>query len=191
MALVVQNLSARQGNANTVFYPLAAKQAAGGAAIFHDATGGNNTVPGQAGYSAAPGYDQVTGLGSIDANVLVDHWNDAMAPAAFHTTASSNAVVLSAGSTNNVIYTVAVTGSFNSAVSFSVSGLPSGVTATFAPGTIAAPGSGSSFLRLSASTKTQLGTYSAIVTATSGATKQTIPLSINCNSHSNSRTRPQ
>ena len=184
MALVVQNRAARQGNANTVFYPLAAKQAAGGASIFHDVTTGNNTVPGQPGYNAAAGYDQVTGLGSIDATILVNHWNDATAAAAFRATASSNAVSLHAGSNNNVIYTIGIAGGFNAAVSFAVSGLPSGVTATFAPGRIAAPGAGSSFLRLNASIKIQSGTYSATVTATSGAKKQTMPLSITCSGRS-------
>ena len=29
---------------------------------------------GSIGYSAGPGYDQVTGLGSVDANVLITNW---------------------------------------------------------------------------------------------------------------------
>src|SRR5208282_5276012 len=44
MALVVQSTAARQGNANNVFYALAAKQQSGGAAVFHDVTTGNNSV---------------------------------------------------------------------------------------------------------------------------------------------------
>ena len=52
MALVVQHSAARQGNANTTFYSLASKQRAGGASVFHDITSGNNSVPGQAGFTA-------------------------------------------------------------------------------------------------------------------------------------------
>jgi hypothetical protein len=70
MAFVVQHSAARQGNANTVFYSLAGKQGTGGAPVFHDVTSGNNGVPGQTGFSATKGYDQATGLGSIDASVL-------------------------------------------------------------------------------------------------------------------------
>jgi pseudomonalisin len=81
MALVVQHRAARQGNANTAFYSLRTKQRAGGASVFHDIAGGNNSVPGQIGFSAAAGYDQATGLGSIDASVLVNHWSDASAKA--------------------------------------------------------------------------------------------------------------
>lgn len=77
MALVVQHRAARQGNANTAFYSLRTKQRAGGASVFHDIAGGNNSVPGQAGFGATTGYDQATGLGSIDASVLVNHWSDA------------------------------------------------------------------------------------------------------------------
>ena len=124
MALLTQSLAARQGNANTVFYSLAGKQMAGGAAVFHDITRGNNTVPGQTGFNASVGYDQVTGLGSIDASVFAAHWKDVTATPAFRVAASSNTISLTTGSSNNVVLSVAVSGEFNSAVAFSVSGLP-------------------------------------------------------------------
>jgi hypothetical protein len=46
----------------------------GSPVVFHDVTAGNNSVPGVTGYSAETGYDQVTGLGSVDANALVNDW---------------------------------------------------------------------------------------------------------------------
>jgi subtilase family serine protease len=76
MALVNQQTTSRQGNANTNLYRLASIQASGGLSYFHDITHGNNTVPGLAGFSAEPGYDQATGLGSVDAAILVNHWTD-------------------------------------------------------------------------------------------------------------------
>jgi len=71
MALIVQSSGTRQGNANNALYPIAnAQYGASGTAVFHDVTSGNNTVPGVTGFNAGPGYDEATGLGSVDANLL-------------------------------------------------------------------------------------------------------------------------
>jgi hypothetical protein len=72
-------------NANPMLYALANSTASRNA--FHDITTGNNVVPClpgspscplsapyQFGYAAGPGYDQVTGLGSIDAANLAAAW---------------------------------------------------------------------------------------------------------------------
>lgn len=99
MALVNQFTDSRQGQANQVIYPLAATQNAnlgicngsntGGlpdpTCIFNDTTVGNIVVPGQPDctvasgdpcYPATVGYDLATGLGSVNVNNLVNHWND-------------------------------------------------------------------------------------------------------------------
>jgi pseudomonalisin len=178
MALVVENTAARQGNANVVFYSLASKQRAGGAAVFHAITIGNNSVPGQAGFNATVGYDQATGLGSIDGAVLVDHWASATTPPAFHAALSANSLSVTGGSNKSVTLNVTVSGGFNAAVAFAITGLPSGVSAVFTPVKLSAPGSGSSILKLAATTTAKAGTYSATVSATSGATKQQMPLSV-------------
>jgi hypothetical protein len=73
------------GNANPMLYALAASP--GSASVFHDLTTGTNVVPCepgspdcpasppyQYGYAASAGYDQVTGLGSIDVANLVAAW---------------------------------------------------------------------------------------------------------------------
>jgi subtilase family serine protease len=176
MALVAQNAAARQGNANVVFYSLASKQRTGGASVFHDIISGNNSVPGQLGFNAATGYDEATGLGSVDASVLVSHWSDATAPPGFHAAASSNSLAVPAGSSNSVTLNVTVTGGFNAMVAFSVTGLPSGVSASFTPATRPAPGSGSSVLKISAASTARAGSYSATVSVTSGVVTQKIPL---------------
>ena len=80
MALIDGRQGGRQGNANPSLYTLAANQANGGSAVFHEITSGNNTVPGVTGYTAGPGYDLVTGLGSVDANLLVNAWGNGNAP---------------------------------------------------------------------------------------------------------------
>jgi uncharacterized protein (TIGR03437 family) len=74
------------GNINPELYRLAQTYPA----AFHDITTGNNNVPcvqsspdcstGSFGYSAGTGYDLVTGIGSVDVNNLITHWNQNGAP---------------------------------------------------------------------------------------------------------------
>jgi subtilase family serine protease len=178
MALVEQSTAKAQGNANTVLYPLAAKQRAGGAAVFHDITVGNNSVPGQTGFNATAGYDQATGLGSVDAAVLVSHWSDGIATPAFQVIPTASSLSVTAGSNNSDTLNVAVSGGFSAAVAFSASGLPTGVTAAFTPATLPAPGSGSSVIKLTATSAAKAGVYSVTVTAASGAVTHNVSLSV-------------
>jgi len=178
MALVVQSAGARQGNANTAFYALAGKQTSGGAAVFHDTTTGSNSVPGVAGFTAGTGYDRATGLGSVDGNVMVSHWSDATTVPTFQAGLASSTVTVGAGSNSSTNLNVTVSGGFNASVSFTATGLPTGVTATFTPTSLAAPGSGTSVLKLTASSTAKVGTYTASISATSGKTVQKIAVSI-------------
>jgi hypothetical protein len=83
VALINQQMNTPkgQGNINLTLYPMAANSPA----AFHDITVGNNMVPcqanspdcpasGEMGYSAGVGYDQASGLGSVDAFNLVTAW---------------------------------------------------------------------------------------------------------------------
>ncbi len=167
MALVAQKMGARQGNANTAFYSLANNQRFGGAAVFHDVKAGNNSVPGVTGFSAVAGYDQATGLGSVDASVLVNHWKDAAGAAAIHLSLSSSAVSIArGGASEKATARVSLSGGFSAPVTLTVKGLPAGVSATFAPASLAAPGAGTSALTLAATTKAAPGRYTATVSAT-------------------------
>ncbi len=167
IALVNQKYNAAQGCINPVLYPLAAKQAAGGAAIFHDITTGNNSVPGQTGFAAAAGYDQATGLGSVDFSNLVNHWNDAVTPTGSLTIATYAATVSQGQSATAAIKTT--TTGISSAVALTVSGMPTGVTATFSPATIASPGSGSASLNIAATATATPGNYTLTVSGTAGS----------------------
>ena len=178
MALVVQRTAARQGNANTAFYSLAGKQRAGGAAVFHDIIKGNNSVPGLAGFAATAGYDQATGLGSIDGSVLVNHWSDAKVVPAFQATPSASSLSVTVGSNNSIKLSISVSGGFDAAVIFAVTGLPSGLSAAFAPSTLSAPGAGSSVFKVAVSSSAKAGVYSVIVSAASGSIRQQMPISV-------------
>ncbi len=103
MALVNQKTQSRQGNANFVFYKLAAEENLANCnsdgsplpasnCIFNDVTAGTNTVPCVAGspncttggesvpigiltgYNSGVGYDFTSGLGSVNAANLVNNW---------------------------------------------------------------------------------------------------------------------
>ena len=93
MAVLNQYTGTRNGNPNAKFYSLAASQPA----AYHDITAGSNAVPctggtpncsaglpatnvgKMTGYSAGPGYDLATGLGSVDAYALALNWGGAQA----------------------------------------------------------------------------------------------------------------
>ncbi|HSS98230.1 MAG TPA: protease pro-enzyme activation domain-containing protein [Terriglobales bacterium] len=177
MSLVVQNTATPQGNANPIFYTLASRQNSGGAVVFHDTTAGNNTVPGVNGFNASTGYDQGSGLGSVDASMLVAHWSEGSAPppASFAVSAPSTAN-LSAGATASVSASVSVNNGFTGQVALTASGLPTGVTTSFDPGTLAAPGT--STLTFTASSSVKAGTYAVTITATSGGTSKTAAVSL-------------
>ncbi len=179
MTLVAQHAATRLGNANIALYSLATLQGQGGASIFHDTTHGNNSVPGQTGFNAGTGYDQATGLGSVDASVLVSHFGDASRLPSVHLTSSANGVTLAPASNKSVNVSVTVSGGFNAAISFSLTGLPSGLSFVFTPATLAAPGSGATVLKIAAANNARAGTYAATLAATSkGSLTQTLPLSI-------------
>ena len=167
MALVNQKNNSAQGNINAILYPLAAKQATGGAPIFHDITTGNNSVPGLTGYSATPGYDLASGLGSVDANLLATLWTSASSHAP-PLSIYANAVSVNLGQTNATAVTTVTTG-IKSPVALSVSGLPSGVTATFSSSTIASPGSGTATLQIVASASAVPGVYTLKLTGVAGS----------------------
>ena len=97
---------------------------------------------------------------------------------AFQATASASSVSVTAGSNNSIKLNVIVSGGFDAAVAFSVTGLPSGVSAAFTPTTLPAPGSGSSVLKLTASSSVKAGVYSVTVLATSGSSRQQMPVSV-------------
>ena len=178
MALVVQKTGQRWGNANTKFYTLAnAQYASGGTVMFHDVTSGNNSVPGVTGFSCGTGYDAVTGVGTVDANALVNNFTGTPTPN-FTIAASPTSVTLVQGTSGPSTITTTVSGGFNSAISLSSSGAPAGTTVSFSPASIAAPGSGSSTMTITVGASTATGTYTITVTGTGGSTTHSATVSL-------------
>src|SRR5262249_50418258 len=96
----------------------------------------------------------------------------------FAVSASPSSVSVVQGSSATSTVSTTVSGGFNAAVSLSASGLPSGVTASFNPASIAAPGSGSSTLTFSASSTASTGTSNVTVTATGGGITHTATVAL-------------
>jgi uncharacterized protein (TIGR03437 family) len=99
------------GNINPELYRLAGRN------VFHDVLQGNNLVPcatgspscstGSLGFTAGPGYDQATGLGSIDVYNLFTEWrSQSLTQGATTTTVVANPKNISFGGTVQVTATV-------------------------------------------------------------------------------------
>lgn len=116
---------------------------------------------------------------AANATPITDVWQS-VTPA-FTVTASPAAVSVTQGGTGSSTVTTTVSGGFNSAVSLTVSGLPSGVTASFNPASIAAPGSGSSTITFTASSTAVTGTANVTITASGGGITHTATIALTVN----------
>jgi pseudomonalisin len=175
MALVVQNAGAAQGSPNPNLYSLATQQLAGsGAAVFHDITSGNNSVPGVTGFSAGTGYDAATGLGSIDADLLVGHW--AAGSANYALTPSSSSVTLGTGKSATFTVTLTASDGFNSGVKLAATGTASGVSVKFSSATLtsAAPVT----VTISAATSAAAGNSTLTINASGGGLNRTVQIAV-------------
>jgi len=157
------------GNINPTLYHLASTASG----IFHDITVGNNIVPcvagspncvnGSLGYSAGVGYDQTTGLGSVDANNLVTQWSSVAASVSTTLTLAASPTSIANTATTTLTATVkpatgttAPTGS----VTFSVG--------TTTLGTVVLAASGSSAVASLTVNGSSLATGSDTLTASYG-----------------------
>jgi hypothetical protein len=119
VTILSQSFGTGLGNINSTLYSLSTSQPS----VFHDITSGNNIVPcnpgstscgcpsgvpgctsgqNQFGYSAGVGYDQVTGLGSVDAYNMWKYW-----PTTTTTSISPNSTTAVIGETLTIASAVA------------------------------------------------------------------------------------
>jgi subtilase family serine protease len=96
-------------------------------------------------YNAGPGYNQATGLGSLNVYNLVKEWNVGTGGAADFVISSSPAAVTvtTAGGTGTAVLTVVAVNGFTDTVAFSpssCSGLPTGSTCSFSTSPVNAGG---------------------------------------------------
>ena len=115
---------------------------------FHDITSGNN------GFLAVTGYDLATGWGSPNGANLI---NALTSPTLV--ISSPTTLAVQRGYTGTSTISTTTWGGFNAPVALSATGQPAGVTVSFSPASIAAPGSGSSTMTIAVASTTALGTY--------------------------------
>jgi len=144
---------------------------------FHDITSGNNNNGNGVSYNAVAGYDLVTGWGSPNGQNLINALTTAPTPSFSIAPSPSSLTLVQGGSNESTTITVLDQGGFNGTVALSVSGLPSGVSATFSPSST----TGSSTLQLIASSTAATGTVTATITGTSGNLTETTSLSVTVN----------
>jgi hypothetical protein len=103
----------------------------------------------------------------------------------FSISATPSSITVSAGNTANYTTTAkAVGGTFNSAIGFSCSGLPTAATCAFTPASVT-PGSGSASTKITITTTkrhsgsgTPAGTYTITVIAASGSLQHSITITL-------------
>jgi uncharacterized membrane protein len=113
---------------------------------------------------------------AANATPITDIWQTATP--SFTLAASPTSVSVTQGSTASSTISTSISGGFNSAVSLTVSGLPSGVTAVFNPAPIAAPGSGSSTITFTASSTAAIGTANVTIMASGGGVTRTTTIAL-------------
>jgi len=139
---------------------------------FHDVTSGTSGS-----YSAVAGYDLVTGWGSPNGTGLINALaGGSTQQPGFSLSASPGSVSIAQGGSGSSTITSTATGGFNSAVSLSASGQPSGVTVGFSPTSIT--GTGTSSMSITVASTVAAGTYAITVTGTGGGTTHTTSVSL-------------
>ncbi len=172
------------GNINPTLYALAVSHPT----AFHDITTGNNIVPCtsgstncpasapfQIGFSAGTGYDLVTGLGSVNANVLATNWPGFSVTPDFSIGATPVAVS-APGQSGTSTVTVSMLNGFSNTVTLTCSGLPVGASCAFVQGSLTA--TGTSTLTVTTNSNTPTGTSTFTVTGTAGSTVHNTTVSL-------------
>jgi subtilase family serine protease len=140
---------------------------------FHDITSGTSGS-----FSSTTGYDLVTGWGSPNGVGLINALAPTSTSPAFMISASPASLSVVQGGSGSSTITTSVSGGFDSAVALSASGLPTGVTVSFSPASIAAPGSGSSTMTLTVASTTATGSYPITVTGSGGGITHTATVTL-------------
>ncbi|HVT12211.1 MAG TPA: protease pro-enzyme activation domain-containing protein [Fimbriimonadaceae bacterium] len=127
-------------------------------------SGANGTLPNGSTSTAGAGWDFVTGLGVMNMDAFAASQAGSNGDFTVNATPSSQNVGRGYGTSFTV--STAALNNFSGTVGFTVTGLPTGATATFTPSSLAA--GGSTTLGISTASNTTTGTFTLTIKATSG-----------------------
>ena len=176
MALLVEKQAGvGQGNINPRLYGLLSASAD----PFHATPSGNNSVAGVGGFTAAgAAYNLATGLGSVDANVLVNAWPVASKVVPVSYTLQPSIAAISVVTGKSITFAVAVSAAqgVSGTVSLTASKLPAGVSVSFNPAVIKV--GATSTVTLTAANSSLAGASSILLTATGPTAQATAAVSL-------------
>lgn len=150
----------------------------GYAADFHDVTSGTSGS-----YSAVTGYDLVTGWGSPNSGLIAALTGSSSPQPGFSMSASPSSVTVAAGSKGSSTITVSPTNGFNTSVTLSASGQPSGVTVGFGTNPVSG-GSGQSVATFTVASTTAAGTYNITINGSGGGVNASTTVSLTVTNNS-------
>ena len=140
---------------------------------------GSSTMTIKVGGSTATGTYPITVTGNgggIQQNTTVTL--TVTAAANFSISASPASLSVQQGNQGTSTITTTISGGFNSAISLSASGVPSGTTVSFNPNPIPSPGSGNSTMTIKVGGGTAPGTYPITVTGNGGGIQQSTTVTL-------------
>jgi pseudomonalisin len=146
---------------------------------FHATPIGNNSVPGLNGYAASgAAYNLATGLGSVDASLLVNEWpgsGTGTTPPGFTLKPSAAGQSLLQGQSTTFTVAISATGGFSGAVALSPK-TPAGVTLSCNPASVKAGASTTATLTVASSAP--VGTSNITITGSSGSITATTTIAL-------------
>jgi hypothetical protein len=124
-------------------------------------------------FGTTTGWDFATGIGTLNATNLVNHWPASVPNFALSASPSSLSIT-QAGPSGTTTITVTPQNAFSGTVNLSASGLPTGVTASFDPTSTTT----TSTLTLSANSTAATGAVNVTITGTSNSLNPTTQISL-------------
>ena len=143
---------------------------------------GTSTVTFAVSSTTAPGTYSITITGTdgkLAQTATVSLTVTATVPAGFTLSASPTSLTVARRAAGSAAITTAATGSFSSAITLSASGQGKAQTVIFSPGSIDAPGSGTSTMTVNVGRNASIGNHIITIKATGGGTTQTSAVTLN------------
>jgi hypothetical protein len=121
---------------------------------------------------------KVTGISGSITEIVTVSLAVTKAPPNYTISASPTSISVARGSSGTSTITATVSGGFDSAISLSATGYPTGVTISFSPATVPAPGSGKSTMKVTVGKGVALGNHTITINATGAGVPRTTQVTL-------------